>query len=76
MMKEWIVRNDGRCYLCGRSYYHWMFNLREKPIGVRLRKSNHLTQPVVICTVCLRRCVHINNELEKLEIKEKDSYTE
>lgn len=68
---EWIWKKGGRCYLCGRMYPKWAPDSGEKIGLVRFRKSNHLTQPILICRICLRRFAHLAAELKVFDINEE-----
>lgn len=75
---EWVWKRGGRCYLCGRLSPPWAFGDTKRIGMVRFRKSNHLTKPILICRICLRRFCHLAMELkvfdgnEKILVKEEE----
>lgn len=68
---EWIWKQGGKCYLCGRLYPPWALGDTKRIGLVRFGKSNHLTQPVLICRICLRRFAHLAVELKVFDINEE-----
>lgn len=68
---EWVWTRGGTCYLCGRMYPPWAMGDNERIGLVRFRKSNHLTQPILVCRTCLRRFAHLAVELKVFDINEE-----
>jgi len=68
---EWIWRDGGTCYLCGRMHPPWSYGDNKRIGLVRFRTKNHLTRPVLVCRTCLRRFAHIAVELKVFDINQE-----